>query len=129
MASGISNTFRIGGLATGVAALGAIFQRQLESQLSGHALGMPAAALAKTIASGGTRAAVNSYPHTPGIAAASHHAFVSGMNEILTIGTGVVLIGAICGVALVRRKDIHGAGGAPPEPPARDPTADEAFAA
>jgi EmrB/QacA subfamily drug resistance transporter len=117
MASGISNTCRIGGLAAGVAALGAIFQRQLTSQLSGHAgLGVPAAALAKTIASGGTRAAVGQHPHTPGIAAASHHAFVSGMNEILGIGTVVVALGAISGVALVRRKDFHRSGGPPPGP-------------
>ncbi len=35
MASGISNTFRIGGVATGVAALGAVFQHRLQSTLHG----------------------------------------------------------------------------------------------
>ncbi|MGH2902769.1 MAG: hypothetical protein ACRDK7_04190 [Solirubrobacteraceae bacterium] len=40
MASGISNTFRIGGLATGVAALGAVFQSRLETSLQGS-LGSP----------------------------------------------------------------------------------------
>jgi EmrB/QacA subfamily drug resistance transporter len=34
MASGISNTFRLGGLATGVAALGAIFQHEVQAQLA-----------------------------------------------------------------------------------------------
>ena len=108
MASGISNTFRIGGLATGVAALGAVFQHQLTNELSAHSgLGVPASALAKTIASGGTRAAVASDPHDPGIAAVSHHAFVSGMNDLLAIGAIAVFLGAVCGVALVRRRDFH----------------------
>jgi EmrB/QacA subfamily drug resistance transporter len=113
MASGISNTFRIGGLATGVAALGAVFQHQLASELSSHkGLGVPASALAKTIASGGTRAAVASDPHDSGIAAVSHHAFVSGMNELLTIGAIAVFLGAVCGLALVRRRDFHAASAA-----------------
>ena len=47
MASGISNTFRIGGLATGVAALGAVFQSRLSTSLH-ESLGNPPAALAKT---------------------------------------------------------------------------------
>ncbi len=34
MASGLSNTFRIGGLATGVAALGAVFQQRITSSMS-----------------------------------------------------------------------------------------------
>jgi MFS family permease len=55
MASGISNTFRIGGLATGVAALGAVFQHQVTSDLASRGgLGVAASTLAKTIASGGT---------------------------------------------------------------------------
>jgi hypothetical protein len=70
IASGISNTSRIGGLATGVAALGAIFQ---------HHLATPA----------------------------SHQAFVSGMNEILAIGSVVVLLGAVAALALVRAHDLH----------------------
>jgi MFS family permease len=70
MASGISNTSRIGGLATGVAALGAIFQHQLGTS-------------------------------------ASHQAFVSGINEILAIGSVVVLLGAIAALALVRAHHLH----------------------
>jgi EmrB/QacA subfamily drug resistance transporter len=120
MASGISNTFRIGGLATGVAALGAVFQHQLTTELTAHrGLGVPASTLAKTIASGGTRAAVALDPHDPGITAASHHAFISGMNEILLIGAVVVFLGALCAFALVRRRDFYAAGppaGAPQGP-------------
>ena len=40
MASGITNTFRIGGVATGVAALGAVFQHRLQSTLA-RARGRP----------------------------------------------------------------------------------------
>jgi EmrB/QacA subfamily drug resistance transporter len=70
MASGISNTCRIGGMATGVAALGAIFQHHLATS-------------------------------------ASQQAFVSGINEILAIGSVVVLLGAIAALALVRARDLH----------------------
>jgi predicted MFS family arabinose efflux permease len=114
MASGISNTFRIGGLATGVAALGAVFQHQVTNELAAHrgGLGVPASTLAKTIASGGTHAAVASDRHDSGIAAASHQAFVSGMNDLLAIGAIVVFLGAICGVALVRRRDFYAVGAA-----------------
>jgi hypothetical protein len=56
MASGISNTFRTAGLATDVAALGAVFQHHLATSL-GAQLGHPAAGLAKALAAGGARAA------------------------------------------------------------------------
>ena len=52
MASGISNTFRIGGLSIGVAALGAIFQQQLSSGLQKQ-LGRAVPGLARDVASGG----------------------------------------------------------------------------
>lgn len=101
MASGISNTFRIGGLATGVAALGAIFQHHLATSLQAQ-LGHPAGRLAKALASGGTRAAQSFAPSERGVLVASHHAFVSGTNEILAIGSVLVILGALAGVALVR---------------------------
>lgn len=50
MASGISNTFRIGGLATGVAALGAVFQHGITTSLAAT-LGAPAAALGRVVSS------------------------------------------------------------------------------
>src|SRR4029077_16031810 len=48
MASGISNTFRIGGLAVGVAALGAVFQHRLTTSLE-MSLGGTQGALAKGV--------------------------------------------------------------------------------
>jgi EmrB/QacA subfamily drug resistance transporter len=103
MASGINNTFRIGGLATGVAALGAVFQQKVTTSLAAG-LGHPAPQLAKVVASAGVRAAVAN-SSTPGLAAASHHAFLSGLRLILVIGTAVVAAGAIAGATLVRGRD------------------------
>ncbi len=108
MASGISNTFRIGGLATGVAALGAVFQDQLTNSLHGS-LGEPAAGLAKVVASGGTRAAAALSHGQPGVVEASLRAFAAGLNEILLIGAGLTLAGGLAAVVLVRARDFHGA--------------------
>jgi EmrB/QacA subfamily drug resistance transporter len=117
MASGINNTFRIGGLATGVAALGAVFQQRVTTSLASN-LGHPAPQLARVVASAGVRAAVAAGSSTPGIAAASHSAFLSGLKLILVIGAALVAVGAIAGAALVRSRDFaQRAPGAPvPEP-------------
>jgi EmrB/QacA subfamily drug resistance transporter len=106
MASGISNTCRIGGLATGVAALGAIFQSHLSTSLEAQ-LHRPAGQLAKTLASGGIRAVRQLAPTEHGVISASRHAFVSGTNELLAIGAIIVLGGALAGLALVRARDFH----------------------
>lgn len=106
MASGISNTFRIGGLATGVAALGAIFQQRITASL-GSALGGHAVKLAQVVSSAGVRAAAAAAPGQPGIAAAARTAFVSGLRFILIIGVVTVAIGALAVGTLVRAKDLH----------------------
>ncbi|HUZ84227.1 MAG TPA: MFS transporter [Gaiellales bacterium] len=118
MASGISNTCRIGGLATGVAALGATFQGQVTSSLATHrGLNVGASQLAKTITSGGVPAARRYAPGTPDITAIAHDAFVSGMSEILTVGAATVMLGGIAGIALVRRHNLYAAAPvAAPEP-------------
>jgi EmrB/QacA subfamily drug resistance transporter len=121
MASGISNTFRIGGLATGVAALGAVFQSRLSTSLH-ESLGNPPATLAKTLASGGTHAASALVHGQSGVTEALLRAFASGLNEILAIGAGLTLVGALAAVILVRSSDFHGAGGAATAPPAADAT-------
>ena len=106
MASGISNTFRIGGLAVGVAALGAVFQHRLGTSLE-RSLGGKQNTLAKAVASGGTRAAAALGHGRAGIVEASRSAFASGLNELFLIGGGLVLIGALGAVALVRIRDFH----------------------
>ena len=104
MASGISNTFRVGGLATGVAALGAIFQQRITASLVAT-FDKGAAQLGRVAASGGVDAAAVYAHGRPGAVATIHIAFVSGLRDIIVIGMIVVLIGALAAVALVRAKD------------------------
>lgn len=105
MASGISNTFRIAGLATGVAALGAIFQRGLTSSLGPH-YGSAAPGLARIVASAGIKSAVASTSRT-GVAVAAQSAFASSLHTILILGTAVAALGTIASFTLVRAKDFH----------------------
>jgi EmrB/QacA subfamily drug resistance transporter len=76
MASGINNTFRQIGIATGIAALGAIFESVTGThQSSAHP--SPAARVA----------------------------FVHGLHDILLVGAGVAAVGALLALSLVRRRD------------------------
>ena len=103
MASGISNTFRIAGLATGVAALGAIFQQRVTTSLS-SSVGPHAAALSSVVSSAGVTAAARGQART---ADAAHVAFVSGLHTVFLIGAIAVAAGAVISVLLVRSKDFH----------------------
>jgi len=105
MASGISNTFRIGGVATGVATIGAVFQHSLQTSLQ-PTVGDGAAELARQVAAGGVRALATGSGDHRALAAAAHHAFVSGMNELFVVGAVAVFVGAVF-AALVRRKDFY----------------------
>jgi len=106
MGSGINTTFRQVGIATGVAALGALFQSRIDSRLSellpGHAPG-----LGEVVASGGSRAAalVTAPAERPEVVQAANEAFVGGLNEILLIAAIVSFAGAALGFALVRSRD------------------------
>jgi EmrB/QacA subfamily drug resistance transporter len=80
MASGISNTFRIGGVATGVAALGAILQHSVRNN---------------AVIASGPRAAGAGF-------VAPHHAFVSGVHDLLLLGTATAALGALAAFALIR---------------------------
>jgi hypothetical protein len=118
MASGISNTFRICGLATGVAALGAVFQHRVSASLEAS-LGMLPAGVIKAVASSGTHAAAALEHARPGIVVATRGAFAAGLNEILLIGAGLVLVGALAAVGLVRARDFYHR--PQPTPPAVSP--------
>jgi EmrB/QacA subfamily drug resistance transporter len=106
MASGINNTFRQVGIATGVAGLGAVFQAQIDSKLAELLPNAPSG-LGEVVASGGSRAAEQVAP--PGAAGqvsdAATQAFVTSLNEILLIGAIVCLAGAAIGALLVRQSD------------------------
>jgi EmrB/QacA subfamily drug resistance transporter len=103
MASGLSNTFRIGGLATGVAALGAIFQQRITSSMS-TTVGAHAGTIGRVISSAGVEAAAHGNPK---VAAAARVAFASGLHTIFVIGAVIVGLGAVAAAWLVRSKDFH----------------------
>jgi EmrB/QacA subfamily drug resistance transporter len=106
MASGISNTCRMGGVATGIAALGAIFQSRISSNLSESLPDQPHG-LAGQVASGGTRAIAHGAPDASRtqLTEAARHAFVVALNDILLVGAGILLFGAIAALALIRARD------------------------
>jgi hypothetical protein len=129
MASGASNTARQLGLATGIAALGSIFQSKIQSTLSPLLAGTPASShiheLARAVASGGTGRALQAVPPAAQgkVAHAARHAFVTGFNTIALVSVVVAALGSLAGYALVRSRDFVGAGrpaATPPEPPPTD---------
>jgi EmrB/QacA subfamily drug resistance transporter len=106
MGSGINTTFRQVGIATGVAALGAIFQSQVDSRLSELMPNAPPG-LGEIVSSGGTKAALRVTPpaqHAE-VAHASTVAFVSGFNDIILIAAILSFLGAALGFTLVRARD------------------------
>jgi EmrB/QacA subfamily drug resistance transporter len=119
MGSGINTTFRQVGIATGVAALGAIFQSRVDSSLAGtpHA----PAGLGELVSSGGSHAVreVLGAKATPQLLHASDIAFVSAMNDILLVAAIVSFVGAALGLWLTRSEDfVQPTGG--PEPARED---------
>jgi EmrB/QacA subfamily drug resistance transporter len=77
MASGINNTFRQVGIATGIAALGAIFERSLTTGIAPRLAGTPAAgraaAIAHAVAAGGAQKVVAAVPAGQRAAATHGH--------------------------------------------------------
>jgi EmrB/QacA subfamily drug resistance transporter len=122
MASGINNTFRQVGIATGVAALGAIFQHRVQTKvvelLSSTPVSGRAHPIADMVGNGQASQAVSSSPPpVRGVVAnAARQAFISGLNEILVVGAILALVGAACAFVLVRRRDfVELPAGAPAE--------------
>ena len=97
MASGISNTCRIGGLAIGVAAFGVVLQQRVGSHLA--AAGYPGKSIAAAVSSSGVRAAAG----RPALVPIANAAFVSGFRLMVLLGGLTVLVGAAAGL-LVRRR-------------------------
>jgi EmrB/QacA subfamily drug resistance transporter len=125
MGSGINTTFRQVGIATGVAALGAIFQSRVDSELSAQLPHAPSG-LGELVSSGGSRAVEEALGHraTPHLLHAADSAFVSGFNEIILIAALVSFVGGALGFALVRSKDfVQPTGG--PEPVAEPVVAEQ----
>ena len=118
MASGISNTFRIGGLATGVAALGSLFEHRIASSL-GPEFGTRSSNLAHLISSAGIRAAVAKAPTNPENRTTKQLSH-SSQDFTLIIGINAALVGAgaVIAIVLIRARDFH-------RPPTPTPPAPE----
>ncbi|HEX3805231.1 MAG TPA: MFS transporter [Gaiellaceae bacterium] len=112
MASGINNTFRQIGIATGIAALGAVFQHRVETRLQALAPGATHG-LASTVVASGPRAAAAQVGagERARVTHAATQAFASGTHSLLLVGTIIVAAGAVSAFAFVRERDLnHGAG-------------------
>ena len=107
MGSGINTSFRQAGIATGIAALGAIFQSRVDSRLSELLPNAPRG-LAEAVSSGGSRAAAAVVPpgRRPEVVHAANEAFASGFDMILLIGAVVCFVAAVLGFTLVRSRDL-----------------------
>ncbi len=111
MASGINNTFRQVGIATGIAALGAIFQDQITSYLSHAGIGAKLVpSWSQAIASGTVPPANFGIRNPASPTVIAHEAFISGLNRILVVSAIVVFVGAILAFLLVRQKDFVASG-------------------
>jgi hypothetical protein len=129
MASGINNTFRQTGTATGIAALGAVFQHEVavrtlsglrQSGQLGAVMHATHGNLNASFASGSTQTLGRAL--APAARAALDHSFRVGftgaLDEVLLIGAAVALAGAAAGLALVRRSDFIAQPGADAAPAA-----------
>ena len=132
MASGINNTFRQVGIATGVAGLGAVFQHQIAAKTTA-ALGSgpdraPPGIARRTSRRRSSQApcdrSPNSFP-APAHAALLHAyrvGFTGALTTILLIAVRIAFLGAICAFALIRSRDFVGSD----EPGARPATPEAA---
>jgi EmrB/QacA subfamily drug resistance transporter len=110
MASGINSTFRQVGIATGIAAWGALFTHRVASAFvsEAHAAGLEPRAgggsVSDFIAFGGAAKVGN-----PKLTRVATAAFDAGLNHILLIASIVAFAGALLSVVLVRPADFVGA--------------------
>jgi EmrB/QacA subfamily drug resistance transporter len=129
MASGASNTFRQVGIATGIAALGAVFLSQIRphaitalaaTQAGREVIARDGPRLLAQVANGGVRQAAAGLPSPAArqaLLAAYQAAFSSTLDHLMSIAMIVSLIGAVGALVLVRQRDFL------PSVPTTGPTA------
>src|SRR3954449_9760706 len=113
MASGINSTFRQVGIATGIAALGAIFQHVVAQSLIDGAhgrlpRGVSGSDAADFVSFGGFRQV-----HDAALTRLAEQSFVDGLNDILLVAAIVAFAGAILAAVLTRPGDFHAHGTEP----------------
>jgi EmrB/QacA subfamily drug resistance transporter len=115
MAAGINDTFRQVGVAVGIAVWGAIFVGRGADKVGELAAGTPAASgdrpreLVEAASSGNLDRALAAVPPDAreAVSSAAREGFLSGLNEVLTLGALVSLAGAVLALWLVRERDIE----------------------
>jgi hypothetical protein len=108
MASGINSPLRQVGIATGVAALGAVLASRVRDIVTAHLAGVPHAhAIADAVAGG--RAGQTLRGAAPAARARLAHAaeagFAGALDTILLIGGVTALVAAVATVVLIRSQD------------------------
>ncbi|HEY3192281.1 MAG TPA: MFS transporter, partial [Solirubrobacterales bacterium] len=128
MAAGINDTFRQVGVAVGVAVWGAIFVGRGAAKVTELTAGTATATgdhprqLVEAASSGNLQQALATLaPQAqPAVSHAAHEGFLTGLNEVLTLGGLVCFVGAALALWLVReheieREPLEGAGEPEPE--------------
>jgi EmrB/QacA subfamily drug resistance transporter len=122
MAAGINDTFRQVGVSVGIAVWGAIFVGRGADKVAELAAGTPAATgdrprqLVEAVSSGNLDQALATIPAPARerVANAAREGFITGLNDVLTLGALVSFAGAALALWLVREREI-----------AREPTESE----
>ena len=99
MASGINNTFRLSGVAVGVAALGAVLENRVSSLLATKA-GSAASGLGSAVSAAGLKPVLN----RPQLVHPAKASFVGALDDVLLVGCGIVLVGAVAALTLMRQR-------------------------
>lgn len=115
MASGINDTFRQVGVAVGIAAWGALFLARGSDKVRELAAGTPAAQgqkpreLIEATSSGHLDQSVAQLPAgtRDTVTHAAQQGFLAGFNEILLVGSGLAIAGALVSLWLVREREIE----------------------
>ncbi|HVC15047.1 MAG TPA: MFS transporter [Acidimicrobiales bacterium] len=121
MASGANNTFRQVGIATGIAALGSVFEHDMRQKVTSSLLSSRAgtaalrehgASLGPAVASGQVRTVVHRLPaaQSRAVLHAYRVGFASSLDHLVVIAAVVALAGAILSYLLVREHDFATAG-------------------
>jgi len=133
MASGINNTFRQVGIATGIAGLGAVFQHEVSHKTAAalastpaghHVLAVTGGKLSGALVSGDVAVVAAHLPRAAGTALehAYRVGFTDAFTSILVIAAIIAASGAVFAFVLVRGRDFV-TSGAPAEAAERSPEA------
>jgi EmrB/QacA subfamily drug resistance transporter len=107
MASGLNSTFRLLGVAVGVALLGAVVEHEVSASLAQSLPVTPPHALVDLVSTGNVGAAAEFAQANggPDISVAAETAFVHGFDTIQLVSALIAFGGALLSLALVRQQD------------------------